>query len=204
LGLVIGIDPGHQLHSDSRQEPIAPGSKTTKARTSSGTQGVKTRNPEYVVVLDISLMLREALEELGARVVMTRQTHDVKISNIERARMMNEAGVDLCLRLHLNGNNNRSVHGIGLYVSKSNAVAAESYRAAEALLPAMVAATGARGESIRQNDTYTGLNWSEVPCILVEMGYMSNPDEDEKTSDPRYQALLVQGMLEGIAGYFGR
>ena len=38
--------------------------------------------------------------------------------------------------------------------------------------------------------------------MLVEMGYMSNPEEDEKLCDPEYQALLVDGMVEGICRYF--
>ena len=77
-------------------------------------------------------------------------------------------------------------------------------RAAEALLPAMVEATGAESDGIFRRDTYTGLNWSEVPSILVEMGFMTNEEEDYKLNDPAYQQLLVQGMVEGICAYMGR
>ena len=145
--------------------------------------------------------LRDALVEQGAEVVMTRETHDVDISNQERAKMMNEAGVDLWLRIHCDGADNRSSNGIGLYVSKSNSIAEESYRAAEAILPRMVEATGAKGNGITVNDNYTGQNWSEVPCLMVEMGFMSNPEEDVKLNDPAYQALLVTGMVNGISDY---
>ena len=203
-GIVIGLDPGHQAHGNREKEAIAPGSSEQKAKVSSGTSGVKTRVDEYVVVLDIGLQLREALEAMGATVHMTRETHDVDISNQERARMMNEKGCDLVLRLHCNGSDNKNANGISLYVSKSNSIAAESRRAAEALLPAMVAATGAKDNGVHQNDTYTGLNWSEVPSILVEMGYMSNPEEDVKLNTPEYQALLIQGMVKGICDYLGR
>ena len=68
----------------------------------------------------------------------------------------------------------------------------------------MAEATGAKAQGIYKRDTYTGLNWSEVPCILVEMGYMSNPEEDEKLCDGEYQDLLVDGMVEGLCAYFGR
>ena len=68
----------------------------------------------------------------------------------------------------------------------------------------MTAATGARADGIFRRDSYTGLNWSTVPCILVEMGYMSNPEEDMKLVNPDYQQLLVQGMVEGVCAYFGR
>ena len=71
----------------------------------------------------------------------------------------------------------------------------------EYLLPAMAEATGARAMGIYQRDTYSGMNWSTVPSILVEMGFMSNPEEDKLLNDPDYQLLLVQGMVQGIEDY---
>ena len=200
-GVKIGIDPGHQAKGNSQKEPMAPGSKEMKAKVASGTSGVKTKTPEYVRNLEISLQLRDALEALGATVYMTRETHDVDISNVERAVMMNDLGVDLVLRIHCNGANDKSVHGTGLYITKTGDIAAESLVAAEALLPAMIAATGAKNCGIFKRDTYTGMNWSTVPCILVEMGYMSNPDEDLLLADPDYQKKLVDGMVQGIIDY---
>lgn len=203
-GISIGIDPGHQLHQNSEQETISPTSSETKAKVSSGTAGKSTGTPEYQVNLDVSLQLREALEALGCTVYMTRETNDVDISNQERAIMMNEYGVDLVLRIHCNGADNSSSNGIGLYVNATGDIAEASYAAAQCILPAMVEATGARQDGIFQRDTYTGLNWSTVPCILVEMGYMSNPEEDVKLNDPEYQQKLVNGMVEGICAYFDR
>lgn len=203
-GVIIGIDPGHQGKQNSEKEPIAPGSGEMKMKVSSGTCGVASRKAEYEVNLDVSFMLRDALEALGCTVYMTRESHDVNISNMERAIMMNELGADLVLRIHCNGSSNSKHNGIGLFVTKTGSIAESSNAAAEALLPAMVAATGARADGIFKRDTYTGMNWSEVPCILVEMGYMSNPEEDMKLVDPAYQQLLVNGMVEGICTYFGR
>ncbi|MCQ2437982.1 MAG: N-acetylmuramoyl-L-alanine amidase, partial [Clostridia bacterium] len=203
-GIVIGIDPGHQAHADNGQEPIAPGSIETKDRVASGTAGVVTRVNEYEVDLNISLQLRDALIAQGATVVMTRQTNDVNISNMERALLMNGSGVNLVLRLHCNGSSNHDDNGIGLYVTKTGGIADASYMAAEKILPYMTAATGARRDGIFKRDSYTGLNWSTVPAILVEMGYMSNPAEDMKLNDPAYQAQLVNGMVEGICACFGR
>ena len=203
-GVKIGIDPGHQAQGNNGQEAVAPGSSETKAKVSSGTYGRFTGVPEYEVNLDISLQLREALEALGCEVYMTRETNDVDISNQERAIMMNELGVDLVLRINCNGSTNESAQGIGLYIRQTGANADECMRAAEALLPAMVEATGAQSDGIFRRDTYTGLNWSEVPSILVEMGFMTNEEEDHKLNDPAYQQLLVQGMVEGICDYMGR
>lgn len=203
-GLKIGIDPGHQEHGNNEKELVTPGGKEKKPKVSSGTSGRKTRIPEYVTVLEIAFKLRDALEAEGAEVKMTRETHDVNISNQERAIMMNEWGADLVLRIHCDGTNKKSANGIGLFVNKSFDISAESKKAAEAILPRMVEATGAKKRGVYQRDTYTGLNWSEVPCILVECGYLTNPDEDVRLNDAEYQQKLAEGMVEGICDYFER
>ena len=203
-GVKIGIDPGHQAHGNSEKEAVAPGSSETKAKVSSGTSGRFSGVAEHVVNLQISLKLRDALEALGCEVYMTRETADVDISNQQRAIMMNELGVDLVLRLHCNGSTNASANGIGLYIRKTGTLADECERAARALLPNMVEATGANSDGIFKRDTYTGLNWSEVPCILVEMGFMTNREEDRNLNDPAYQDKLVAGMVAGIQTYMGR
>lgn len=203
-GLVIGIDPGHQEKANSAHEPVAPGSKQTKPKVASGTQGIASGVPEYETNLQISLLLRDALEKLGAQVIMTRTKNDVDISNIERAQMCNQAQADLVLRLHCNGSTNKETHGIGLYVGVSTEVAQSSYVMAEILLDAMTAETGAKGNGVYRRDSYSGLNWSEVPSILVEMGYMTNPEEDRNLQDPLYQEKLVTGMIKGLATCFSR
>lgn len=203
-GLKIGIDPGHQGQANSEKEPVAPGSSEKKAKVASGTRGVSTGIAEYVTDLEIGLKLRDALEAQGATVIMTRETHDIDISNLERAELMNEAGVDLALRIHCDGAQDKSAHGISMYVRKTGEKQQESEDAAYALLDAMVEATGGKKRGVFQRDTYTMNNWSIVPCILVECGFMTNPEEDEKLNDPAYQDLLVQGMVEGVAQYFGR
>ena len=203
-GIRIGIDPGHQAHKNSEREAIAPGSRKTKPKTAAGTRGAETKIPEYVTVLEISFVLRDALLREGAEVYLTRETHDVDLSNQERARMMNAAGVDLVLRIHCNGSGKKTIHGIGLYVNKSYPISAESLRAAECILPRMIEATGARRHGIFRRDSYTGLNWSEVPCVLVECGYLTHPEEELRLQDPAYQQKLAEGMVEGICDYFGR
>lgn len=203
-GLKIGIDPGHQGQGNSDREPVAPGSKEMKAKVSSGTSGRSTGIAEYVTVLEISLKLRDLLEQEGATVYMTRDTHDIDISNKERAEMMNELGVDLALRIHCDGAEDSSANGIGLYVRKTGEKQEESEKAANVILDAMVEVTGAKKRGVFLRDTYTMNNWSIVPCILVECGFMSNPAEDEKLNDPAYQDLLVQGIVAGVADYFER
>lgn len=200
-GVKVGIDPGHQAKGNNQKETVAPNSKATKPKVSSGTAGVSTRIPEYKTVLEISMKLRDALEEQGAEVYMTRETHDVNISNQERAKLMNGYGVDVVLRIHCDGAENRSKRGIAVYCSKSNAIAAESYRACEAILPAVCAVTGAKNNGIISNDNYTGQNWSTVPCLMVECGFASNPEEDVLLNSEDYQWKLAEGLTQGIIDY---
>ena len=203
-GIRIGIDPGHQTHADMSLEAIAPGSSKQKFKVSGGTSGYASGTMEYKLVLDVGLQLREALKAQGATVYMTRTTNNVNLSNQQRAMMMNKKKCHLVLRLHCDGEDTHTKHGIGLYVGKSAKSAAASYKAAEALMEAMLSATGAKRYGIFKSNNYTGLNWSAVPCILVEMGFMSNAKEDMLLNDPAYQQKLVDGMVNGICSYVGR
>ncbi len=203
-GIIIGLDPGHQLHGNNEKETVAPGSKEKKAKVASGTSGRKTKIPEYETNLNIALKLRDALEAEGCTVYMTRETNDVDISNQERAIMMNDLNADLVLRLHCDGSTKKSANGIAMFVRASGACQAESEAAAYALLDQMVKATGAKRRGVYKRDSYTGLNWSTVPSILVEMGYLTNPEEDVKLNSPEYQDKLVEGYVEGICAYFNR
>ena len=197
-GMLIGLDPGHQAHANRDKEPLSPGSDEMKAKVSSGTQGVSTRINEYETDLTIALKLRDRLEAEGAQVIMTRQTNDVDISNVERAQLMNEAGVDIWLRIHCNGNSNGDVHGMSMYVRATGPYAEESLAAGELLLEEMSAATGAEPRGVHATDTYSGNNWSERPCVLVEMGYMTNAREDELLNDPDYQLKLIDGYVAAL------
>ena len=203
-GIRIGIDPGHQAKANLEQEAIAPGSSKTKYKVTKGTRGYVTGVWEYRLVLDVGFKLRDALEKQGATVYMTRTSNKVDISNQQRAKMMNEAQVDLVLRLHCDGEHTHTRQGIGLYVTKTGSIAQSSYRAAEVLMEEMLAATGAKRYGIFKRNSYTGLNWSQVPAILVEMGFMSHAREDVRLNKPAYQDKLVNGMVEGICAWLGR
>ncbi len=202
MGLTIGIDAGHQGKANSEHEPVAPGSRATKPKVSAGTQGVNSKIPEHEVNLQVAMKLKEALVKEGAKVVMVRETSDVNISNVERAVMMNDAKADLVLRIHCNAAQSASPKGLALYVRKSGTRAQECDAAAQVLIEAMIENTGAKNRGVVHSDDYSGLNWSEVPSILVEMGFLTNPEEDALLTSGDYQDKMVSGMVEGIARYF--
>ncbi len=204
-GIIIGIDPGHQAHANSDQEPVAPGSSDTKKKVSSGTQGRYTKVAEYKVNLQVGLKLKKLLTDLGATVVMTRESHDVDISNKERAEMMNNAGAALVIRIHCNGNNDNSVHGAFVLVPSNDCTASindASKKAGRCIIDAFCAITGAKNLELSARSDQTGFNWSTVPVCNIEMGHMTNKEEDNLLVSDDYQNLCAQGIANGIADYF--
>ena len=180
-----------------------------KAKVSSGTQGVVTRVPEYELNLVISFKLRDELIARGYQVVMIRETHDVNISNIERAKIATDAGADVFVRIHANGSTDRSVNGIlTIGPTRNNPFVSHLYAQCRALsddiVNAMVAATGARNRGVLEMDDMTGINWTTMPVTIVEMGFMTNPEEDELMQTADYQQKLVRGIANGIDSYFER
>ena len=203
-GAVIGVNPGHQIKKNLKQAPIAPGSKTMSALNNGCAVGVKTKKYEYTLNLEVALLLRDLLEDAGATVVMTRTENDVEIDNIERAQMLNEAGVDLAIQIHANNNDKSSLRGISTYSRAAGDLAETSYVASRLIHDALLASTGAKDAGIVQTNGYMSLNYSVTPAILIEMGFMSNPEEDVLMSTPEYQTKLAQGMFDGICAYLGR
>lgn len=203
---VVCIDPGHQLKGSSGTEPVAPGSDVRKAKVSSGTSGTTTGIPEYKLTLALGLMLRERLESAGVTVVMTRTVDEVDISNIERAEVANEAGADLFVRIHADGSTDAAVAGISMlvpgdeYLSDADMLA-QSASAGRVVLESTTAATGAKNRGVVERDDMSGFNWSKVPAILIEVGFMTNPDEDGKLATDDYRSLIADGMCEGILAW---
>jgi len=201
-GVVIGIDPGHQAQQNSDQEPVAPGSSETKMKVSSGTAGIASGIDEHVVNLNVGLKLRDMLEEAGATVIMTRTSADVDISNRERAEIFNDAGVDLGIRLHCNGLDDESIRGAFMLIPESNPFEDEVQRAAELIIENYTEVTGIRQMSTQVRSDQTGFNWCERPVVNIEMGHMSNPDEDWLITDEDFQTTMAEGIYEGILAYF--
>ena len=203
---VVVIDPGHQLRGDSTPEPNGPGSSVMKARVTSGTSGVATGVAEYILNLDISLKLKTELENRGYTVYMTRSTHDVNISNMERAQYASSVGADIAVRIHANGGS-PSVRGAETLVPSAGNpyvghLASASYSLGKNIIDSYCAATGFSNRGVKANDTMTGINWSQVPVTIVEMGYMSNKEEDLKMATEEYQQKIAEGIADGIDAYF--
>jgi N-acetylmuramoyl-L-alanine amidase len=205
--LTVAIDAGHQAKGNNEHEPIGPGASSTKPKVSYGTSGISSGVPEYKLTLEVSLKLRDELTARGYNVFMVRETHEVNISNRERANMATQAAADVFVRIHADGSENTSVNGIlTLSPSADNPFVSNlynsSYALSESILSAMVEATGAKNRGVSKVDNMSGINWATMPVSIIEMGLMTNYSEDELMQTDEYQMKLVNGIANGIDRYF--
>lgn len=209
-GILIALDPGHQSEAIdmSASEPNAPGSDIMKTKATGGTSGRYSGIPEYQLNLDIALAVRDRLIAYGYDVIMTREDNETAISNAERASLANDAGADISVRIHANGSEDSGSNGaLTLIGSGDNPYVGQlyedSYRLAESILNAYCGSTGMQNLGIQTNDTMTGINWSKVPVVILEMGFMTNEQDDLNMADSAYRQKMAEGIAAGINAYYG-
>lgn len=207
---VIVIDAGHQTHAMSATEPNGPGSRTRKAKVTGGASGCATHLPEYKLNLQVAKKLKTELVKQGYKVIMVRTKNNVTMSNVDRAKIANKNKADAFIRIHANSSNSSGVKGAltiaptnsNRYLTKANRKA--SQKLSKKVLQSFCKATGAKNRGVMYTNTMTGINWCKVPVTIVEMGFMSNPQEDRRMASSSYQKKMVKGITNGLNAYFGR
>jgi N-acetylmuramoyl-L-alanine amidase len=199
---LICLDPGHGTAADvGRQfEPIGPGSTELKIKDGGGAAG------EAPVVLAIARRTRALLLARGFRVALTRDADGYRGGNRERARFCNRRQAALMLRIHADGSVDRSRHGIATLVPArrrgwTDDVDGPSARAGALVQRELVRATGARSLGVVERSDLTGFNWANVPVVLAETGFLSNPAEGARLRSARYQARIARGLAEGAIAF---
>lgn len=205
---VIVIDAGHQTRAMSATEPIGPGSSQRKAKVTGGASGCVTHLPEYKLNLQVAKRLQKELVNRGYKVIMVRTKNNVRMSNVQRAKVANKYKADAFIRIHANSAGSSSVKGAltiapasnNRYMTKTNRKA--SQKLSKKVLKAMCKTTGAKNRGVMYTNSMTGINWCKVPVTIVEMGFMSNPSEDRKMAKASYQKKIVKGIADGIDNFF--
>lgn len=199
---LVCLDPGHgTLPAVGRQtEPIGPGSTARKIKDGGGTTG------EAPVALAIALRTRALLQRDGYRVAMTRTGPAYAGGNIARAHFCNVRHAALMIRIHADGSPDTTQHGVKTLVPAlrrgwTDDIYAHSLRAGRDVQSAVVRATAARNDGLLFRSDLTGFNWADVPAILVETGFMTNPAEGRLLRSAAYQLKVARGLAAGAQAY---
>jgi N-acetylmuramoyl-L-alanine amidase len=202
---LICLDPGHgTAPAVGRQlEPIGPGSHELKIKDGGGAPG------EAPVALAIARRTRSLLLARGYRVAMTRDADGYRGGNRERARFCNARGPKLMLRIHADGSSSPSSSGVSTLVPAfhrgwTDDVYGASRRAGGIFQRQLVRTTGARNLGVVERSDLTGFNWADVPVILVETGFMTNPREGALLRTAAYQQRVARGLAIATASFVPR
>ncbi len=184
-GRTVVLDPGHGANS--------------------GARGV-TGTIEDHHVLAIALKARALLEAAGARVIMTR-TGNYLPSLPERpsagqleARMTiaNRSGADLLVSIHCDWNPNPNIRGVTTYYLASRGTEG----LARTVQRELVAATGLRDVGIISRNFYV-LRTAVMPAVLVEVGFLSNREDERLVSSDSLRQAAAQGIFNAVTRHFG-
>ena len=168
--------------------------------------------------MQIYRKLRTKLEELGYKVLTSRDS-DIDVDFItERSRMVNKTNSDIFISIHFNATGNTYSKASGIqtysysdepdYPSKINKFwhnhpdrMSESKRLAAAIHSSLLAETGAKDAGLLES-SYAVLRETAKPAVLLELGYMDNFSENQQIRDSHYQDKLVAGIVKGIQKYY--
>lgn len=168
--------------------------------------------------MQIYRKLRSKLEELGYKVLTSRDS-DIDVDFVtERSRMVNKTNSDIFISIHFNATGNTYSKASGIqtysysdepdYPSKINKYwhnhpdrMSESKRLAAAIHSSLLAETGAKDAGLLES-SYAVLRETAKPAVLLELGYMDNFSENQQIRDSHYQDKLVAGIVKGIQKYY--
>ncbi|KGO13345.1 N-acetylmuramoyl-L-alanine amidase family protein [Clostridium botulinum] len=199
---IIVIDPGHANRSNLELERVSPDSEEKKIKDGGGADGVNSKTPEYLIAMDVASKLKETLQKEGYTAIMTKNKHSESLGNIERAEVGNKNNANLVIRIHADSADLEDAKGASILVPSKKGYASEinelSKKYGGILLSKMVASANMNNRGVVEREDMTGFNWSKVPVVLVEMGFLSNAEEDKLLNTEEYRIKIVQGLTEGI------
>lgn len=219
--LVFGKNLGKQVASSAVITEQTDGQKTEKEVTRRGEGKTVVLDPghggsdpgkvganaveEKNVNLQIAMKTKKLLEKEGVRVIMTRDgdqdlagdsDHNRKVQDMKaRVKLINDAMPALTVSIHQNSYQDPAVKGAQVfYYSHSK----EAERAAEILKQALLTVEESGSREKKAADSYYLLKKTEVPVVIVECGFLSNPEEAKRLTDSSYQKKLAKAVAQGI------
>lgn len=165
---------------------------------------------EKDVNLDIVLKIREILESRGVKVILTRESDNgiydasadsirkKKISDMHNRReIINKSGADVFISIHMNAFTNKNSKGLHVFYSRSHP---ESKELAQRIIDKISFVTGAEAHEVKTaSDTLYLMKNPVPPAILIECGFISNPEEERLLNTDKYKSKLAYAIADAIA-----
>lgn len=200
--ITIVIDPGHSSTGTSGNEPVSPNSSTTKLKDGLGATGSYTNIPEHKTNMSVALLVKKELTSKGYNVILTKQDVAESKSNIERAEVGNKNNADLVVRIHADSAENSSISGASMHVPANNEYTSSFYKISKSygttILNTYVDEIGIKNRGVIERNDLTGFNWSKVPVVLIEMGFLSNKEDDNFVSNTENHPKIAKAISDGI------
>ena len=197
--LVIVIDPGHQAEYNHEQEEVGADTVASKDKATPGAVGVTSGTKEYELTLKYALVMKEYFEACGAEVILTRDSNDVDLSNIDRAQIAIDNDADYFIRLHADSAPDADISGVKVYVPSTGSFASKAKTNGERLAELVADEIGSTSLGVVQTNSYTGLNHADsIKSYQLVIGYLSNSDDDALVTDsetPYKTAVAISEFL---------
>lgn len=202
-GIKIVLDPGHSKNPGDEKEKISPDSNEMKLKDTSGSVGLISKKNEYEIAMDVTLKLKELLEKDGYIVVLTKDNVETPLSSIERAEVGNRENANLMIRIHCDSFSNSNAKGASMLVPKQRGyitkeISEKSIEYGKNIIEEYTKKTGLNNRGLQYRSDLTGFNWSKIPVVLLELGFISNPKEDKFLSSEENINTIAGGIKDGI------
>lgn len=180
-GAVVVIDPGNSPDYPGHENP----------------DGV----PEHEVTWAIALQLQGRMAAMGARAVLARGPHNSPSPSV-RAALANDQGADLVVSIHANGLDSSTARGVAAYYFGNPNGLSETGRELAELIVCRLARHLPSPDCRAHPSTATLLRETSAPCVAVEVGFLTHPEEGRGLTDPGHQTRITDVLATATADWF--
>ena len=144
--------------------------------------------------------MKEYLEGCGAEVILTRETNETSLSNIERAEIATSNNADYFIRLHADSAPDSEIQGVKVYVPSTGKYSSSAASEGRKLAEAVASGIGSQSLGVVQSNMYTGLNYADsIKSYQLVIGYLSNSSDDSLLSKADTPVKTAAAVAEFLA-----
>lgn len=213
VGITLQFSPFGQVFSNSAAEDLIVVVDAGHGMPDGGAVGVNG-SIEQKINLEIAHKLNEVLRAKGIKTVMTRVTEDCLCTDAEgktirqikredmnkRLDIIKQSKANLFVSIHMNYFTDSNVDGLRLFYDAKHK---EGLKLAEFIQNRMSEVTGAKMYAVKTSDpTLFLMKNTPVPAVLIECGFLSNPEEEKKLNDDEYRSRIAWSIADAIEKYY--